>query len=215
MSCAGALGSHLATGDEGERRVPERAFAMIASDGSLLALSAGGDLAAFGQLVDRHQSIVLAVARRMLAGHRQEADDVAQEALLRLWRSAGQLDVGIAGAGPWLLRVVSNLCIDRLRLQGRLPPMDENFHEALEAPVQLSALTQRETAQRIEAAVQALPDRQRVALALFHYDDLSLADIAAKLALSVDAVESLLARARRTLKKELEAEWRGLLEDTL
>ncbi len=188
------------------------AGAKTESDGSLLALCVGGDLSAFAILVDRHHAMVRNFANRMLGGT-SEAEDVAQEALLRLWRNAAKLDVTAAGAGPWLRRVVTNLCLDRLRVQGRLTPLDDDQPEAAEPPLQLTAITQRETSARVAAAMAALPDRQRVALALFHFEDLTLAGIASQLDLSVDAVESLLARARRTLKKQLEAEWRGLMED--
>ena len=181
------------------------------SDASLLALTASGDVAAFGTLLDRHQAMVLTLASRMMA-HDAGADDVAQETLLRLWRSAGSLELGNADAGPWLRRVASNLCIDRLRVQGRWAPMDDTVPEPFEPPTQLAGFARRETEARVEAALQCLPDRQRVALALFHFEDLSMAAIADRLALSVEAVESLLARARRTLKKDLEAEWRLLLE---
>jgi RNA polymerase sigma-70 factor, ECF subfamily len=183
------------------------------TDGSLLARSAGGDLAAFGVLVDRHQPQVLALADRLLPGN-SGADDVAQEALVRLWTVAGSLDVGEIGAGPWLRRVVSNLCIDRLRALGRLTALDDTVAEPSEPASQSAGLEQRETSARIKAALSTLPDRQRVALALFHDEELSLADIAARLTVSVDAVESLLSRARRSLRKQLETEWRELLEDT-
>lgn len=209
---AESLGPHLGIRDEGGRPTASPAPGNTESDGSLLALTASGDLGAFSRIVDRHQAMLLAVADRMMAGH-GEGDDIAQEALLRLWRSAGQLDIGEAGAGPWLRRVVSNLCIDRLRVQGRLAPMDDAVPEPSEPPSQLSGLAGRQTAARMEQAMQALPDRQRLALALFHYEELSLLDIAGRLALTVDAVESLLARGRRTLRKQLEADWRSLLDD--
>jgi len=204
----------LAKHDQSQRPEVIPALAASESDQSLLARMAGGDLSAFGVMTMRHQAMVLAVADRMFAGLQGEADDVAQEALLRLWRSAGTLEVGDMGAGPWLRRVVANLCIDRLRVQGRLTPLDESVPEPAEPARQLSALEQRETAVRVDAALKLLPERQRVALALFHYEELSLADIATKLGLSVMAVESLLARARRSLRKDLEAEWRGLREET-
>ncbi len=183
------------------------------SDGSLLARMAGGDLSAFEVFLDRYQGMVLSVADRMLSGC-SGADDVAQEALLRLWRSAGSLTAGEFGLGPWLRRVVSNLCLDQLRAQGRLAVLDESVPEPVEAAQQLSGLEQVEARDRIEQALRALPDRQRVALTLFHYESLPMADIATRLGLSPVAVESLLSRARRSLKKDLEAEWRELLERT-
>ena len=210
----GAVRMLLATPDDDAQQLAAAAAAGIGlSDQSLLARMASGDFDAFGVLVDRYQAMVLGVASRLLRGT-SGADDVAQETLLRLWRSAGQLDVGVHGAGSWLRRVAANLCVDRLRAQGRLAPMDESVPEPSVPALQLAGLESEESAARIETALCSLPDRQRAALALFHFDDLSLLDIAARLDLSVAAVESLLARARRTLKKQLEADWRELLEDS-
>src|SRR5262247_4555782 len=80
----------------------------------LLARVAAGEGEAFRGLVDRHLPTVLAIARRMLRDD-AEAEDVAQETLLRLWRNAGALELGEGGVRPWLRRVVSNLSIDRVR----------------------------------------------------------------------------------------------------
>ena len=96
----------------------------MSEDASLVAAAANGDAAAFRSLVDRHLSGVLAVARRMLRDD-AEAEDVAQEALLRLWRSADGLEVGPQGLRPWLRRVVSNLCVDRMRSGRRLMVVEE------------------------------------------------------------------------------------------
>lgn len=211
---AAVLGFHLATQDD-IRQLPEGVAAGIEdADGSLLALCASGDLEAFAMLVDRHQAMVVAVANRMLNGA-GDADDIAQEALLRLWRSSSTLEMqNAAGAGPWLRRVVTNMCIDRLRSQGRLRPLDEIVGELAEPASQLAFMTRQETAANVERAIRNLPDRQRLALALFHFEELSLAVIAIRLEVTVDAVESLLARARRTLKRDLDSEWREFLEDT-
>ena len=208
------LGFHLATRDDVRQPADGAVAGIEEADGSLLALCAGGDLTAFALLVDRYQAMVVAVANRMLNGV-SDADDIAQEALLRLWRSAGTLEMqDAAGAGPWLRRVVTNLCIDRLRSQRRLRPLDETVAEPAEPASQLAFMTRQEMAAHVERAIRGLPDRQRIALALFHFEELSLAAIATRLELSVDAVESLLARARRTLKKDLEPEWREFLDDT-
>jgi RNA polymerase sigma-70 factor, ECF subfamily len=209
----GVLRFGLAAHDQNPEPVEGLSSGSIESDGSLLARVASGDLSAFEVLVDRYQAMVLSVADRMLAGA-SGADDVAQEALLRLWRSAGALSLGDAGAAPWLRRVVSNLCMDQLRAQGRLAVLDESVPEPVAPAMQLAGLEQLDTFDRVEKALKLLPDRQRVALFLFHYERLTIADIAARLGLSAVAVDSLLSRARRTLKKDLEAEWRELLEQT-
>ena len=178
-------------------------------DATLVAAAARGDVAAFRALVDRHLAGVLAVGRRMLRDD-AEAEDVAQEALLRLWRSAEGLEVGAQGLRPWLRRVVSNLCVDRMRSGKRVSVMEE-VPERAEPATQLSQLEAQDTSQRVDAALKELPDRQRTALTLFHYEGLSQIEVGQIMGISDEAVESLLARARRTLKAALRDDWRDLL----
>ena len=193
-----------------ESQQPVRPLANAAGDEAMLAARIGkGDASAFGVLVDGHLAGALSVARRMLRDD-AEAEDVAQEALLRLWRSAASLDVGVHGVKPWLRRVVSNLCIDRTRARARVTVTDE-VPEVADPARQLAALEDEELRQRVDRALKALPDRQRLALTLFHYEGLSQIEIGAEMGISDEAVESLLARARRQLKSELKAEWQGLI----
>jgi RNA polymerase sigma-70 factor, ECF subfamily len=181
-------------------------------DAALVAAVAHGDAAAFRTLVDRHLAGVLAVARRMLRDD-AEAEDVAQEAMLRLWRSADGLEVGPPGLRPWLRRVVSNLCVDRMRSGKRLMVTDE-VPEQVEPATQHSQLEAQDTSERVEAALRALPDRQRLALTLFHYEGLSQIEVGKAMGISDEAVESLLARARRTLKAALRDQLSELLADS-
>jgi RNA polymerase sigma-70 factor (ECF subfamily) len=174
-----------------------------------VAAAARGDAAAFRTLVDRHLSGVLVIARRMLRDD-AEAEDVAQEAMLRLWRSADGLEVGAIGLRPWLRRVVSNLCVDRMRSGKRLTVTDE-VPEQIEAATQHSQLEAQDTSRRVDAALKALPDRQRMALTLFHYEGMSQVEVGRVMSISDEAVESLLARARRSLKAALREEWRDLI----
>jgi RNA polymerase sigma-70 factor (ECF subfamily) len=181
-------------------------------DAALVAAAAHGDAAAFRTLVDRHLAGVLAVARRMLRDD-AEAEDVAQEAMLRLWRSADGLEVGPPGLRPWLRRVVSNLCVDRMRSGKRLMVTDE-VPEQVEPATQHSQLEAQDTSERVEAALRALPDRQRLALTLFHYEGLSQIEVGKAMGISDEAVESLLARARRTIKAALRDQLSELLADS-
>ena len=182
-----------------------------ADEARLLARVAAGEAAAFRTLLDRHLGGAQAIARRMLADA-AEADDVAQEAFLRLWTNRGRIEVGPGGVKPWLRRVVSNLSIDRIRARRNTDVTDE-VPERIEPPTQLRDLEGRELQDRVKAALQKLPERQRQALVLFHYEGLSQVEVGAAMGVSDEAVESLLGRARRALKAALAGEWRALLPD--
>jgi RNA polymerase sigma-70 factor (ECF subfamily) len=163
-------------------------------------------------LVDRHLPTVLAIARRMLRDD-AEAEDVAQETMLRLWRNAAGLELGPNGVRPWLRRVASNLCIDRVRARRNTTVVEEVPEESA-PPSQLRHLAERELGARVDAALQALPERQRLALTLFHYEGMSQIEVGQVLGISDEAVESLLARARRALKVALKEEWRELMPES-
>ena len=192
---------------EGQRAEPRSGAAT--SDAVLVARMAGGDATAFGELVARHIGGMLGVARRMLRDD-AEAEDVTQEAMLRLWRLGDGLTLGAGGVRPWLRRVVSNLCIDRIRAGKSLDVTDE-VPEVPTPPSQLHDLEHGEMAGRVDAALKALPERQRLALTLFHFEGMSQVEVAATMGISDEAVESLLARARRALKSSLADEWRELV----
>lgn len=180
-------------------------------DEALMARIAEGDARAFSELVDTRLERVLAVARRMLGGD-AEAEDVAQEVMLRLWRQADQWHGGRAQISTWLYRVTVNLCIDRLRAR-----REDATGEVPERPTpagQQQALEEEDLRALMDGALQELPDRQRLALVLFHYEDLSMAAVAETMEVSVEAVESLLARGRRALKQRLEPAWREMLPET-
>jgi RNA polymerase sigma-70 factor (ECF subfamily) len=180
------------------------------SDAVLTARAAGGDRLAYAALVERHLPRVYAITRRML-GNEAAAEDAAQEALLRLWTHAGSYDPSKAMLSTWLTRIATNLCLDRLRKR-----REEQWDDRYDAPLpadQEKTVADRQLAQRVDAALQALPERQRLALVLCHYEDLSMAEAARAMDTSVEAVESLLSRARRSLKQLLASEWRSLLPD--
>jgi len=182
-----------------------------ATDVDLLARVAERDQAAFRELIARHLATVRSIARRMLKDD-AEADDVAQECLVRLWQSAGDIELGPAGARPWLRRVAANLCIDRIRA-GRRIEVTDDVPEQEVGPHQLKGLADADLGRRVDAALKGLPERQRLALTLFHYEGLSQLEVGEVLGVSDEAVESLLARARRTLRTVLKDEWKQLLDE--
>ncbi|MEX0308925.1 MAG: RNA polymerase sigma factor [Tateyamaria sp.] len=175
-------------------------------DATLLARYAKGDAAAARTLTVRLVPRAQAQAFRML-GDTAEAEDVVQEAMLRLWKQAPDWRSGEAQVSTWLYRVVANLCTDRLRKRPRSGvALDDVAEPADPAP---SAEAQLQNAARLEALRQALadlPERQCLALTLRHFEGASNPEIAARLDISVEAVESLTARAKRALTNALKGQ---------
>jgi len=174
----------------------------LEEEAALLARYAAGDASAARELADRLLPGALRQAWRML-GDEHEAEDVAQEAMLRLWRQAGTWRGGEAQVSTWLYRVVRNLCIDRIRRRRPAPDIADVAEPPDPAPPVLERLAETEAQRALARAILALPGRQRRALVLRHFDGHANPEIAARLDCSVEAVESLLARARRTLAARL------------
>jgi len=177
-------------------------------DADLLVLVAKGEQPAFRQLLARYLPRMVATARRLLGGD-AEAEDVAQEAALRLWRNAGRIVVTEAGVGGWLYRVTTNLALDKIR--GRRSDGPDALEYMTVPPDQQRRLVERDLGVRVDKELQALPERQRVALVLCHYEGMSMSDAGEVMGISSEAIESLLARGRRTLRAALADEWRALL----
>ncbi|MBW6526377.1 RNA polymerase sigma factor [Sphingomonas sp. RHCKR7] len=173
-------------------------------DAALVARVGRGDRAAARLLITAKLPRVLALATRLLRD-RGAAEEVAQETFLRAWRGAGDWRTGRARYDTWLHTVVLNLCRDRLRRRRELTgePVPDRADPTPDAE---QTLLTAERARRVADAIAALPERQREAIVLVHYQDLSGAEAAAALEVSVEALESLLARARRTLRARFAAE---------
>lgn len=169
-------------------------------DEALLVLYANGDRAAARSLTLRLTPRVLGYATRLL-GDRAEAEDVAQEAMLRLWRVAPDWRQGEAQVSTWLYRVVTNLVTDRLRLRQRrnASALDDAPEVADGAPGAVAGLIQADRMAALETALAALPERQRQAVVLRHLEGLANPEIAEVLQIGVEAVESLTARGKRAL----------------
>lgn len=172
-----------------------------APDEALLVLYANGDGAAARMLTERLAPRVLRFAARMLSDA-AEAEDVTQEAMLRLWRIAPEWRQGEAQVTTWLYRVVRNLCTDRLRRKRPLgldaAPEVEDDHPGVVAQMQAA-----DRAKALDGALSRLPDRQREAVVLRHLEGLSNPEIAEVMEISVEAVESLTARGKRALAADL------------
>ena len=170
------------------------------SDEKLMQAVAGGDIDAFGELVRRHQERAWRIAYHY-TGNRADAEELAQEAFLRILDAAENYRPS-ANFTAYLYQVVANLCLDFIRkkrphLIEALPP-----HEEQGLPPD-EALAAKERNDAIRAALNGLPGRQRMAVILFYFEDLSHSEIASVVRTSVKAVERLLARARNSLAETL------------
>jgi RNA polymerase sigma factor (sigma-70 family) len=174
---------------------------MIDPDADLVARVGRGDRTAAEILMARHLPRLLALARRMLSDP-VEADDAVQDAFMQLWTHAARWEPGRAKFGTWLYRVTLNKCYDRLR---RRPAarLEEAADIADPDPGPEANLQNAALSAQIEAALAALPDRQRAAIQLCHFQGCGNIEAAEILGVSVEALESLLARGRRTLRSRL------------
>lgn len=168
------------------------------SDTALLVRYGNGDVGAANELTSRLAPRILTYASRILSDE-AEAEDVTQEAMLRLWRVAPNWRQGEAQVSTWLYRVASNLCMDRLRKRGRSTPLDAVHEVQDDRPEVASDMIARDRKMALEAALVRLPERQRQAVVLRHIEGLSNPEIAAVMDIGVEAVESLTARGKRAL----------------
>ena len=168
-----------------------------ASDDVLLRQFAEGDSAAARVLTDRLGPRCLSVAMRML-GNRAEAEDVTQDAMMRLWQMAPNWVPGQAKVSTWLYRVTLNLCVDvqRKKRPDRLDDVPEPEDDDLSAADRLQEVARRDA---LQMALSQLPDRQRQAVILRHIEELPNPEIAGIMGISTEAVESLTARGKRAL----------------
>jgi RNA polymerase sigma-70 factor (ECF subfamily) len=175
-----------------------------ADDAALVARLAAREEAALAEVIAAHAAVLHRIAWRML-GDPHEAEDVAQEALLRLWDKAPTLTDRDMRLGAWLKRVAVNLSIDRLRA-GRRQSGEEVPECADEAPLADAVLEAGEEGARARALIAALPERQRAAIILTYYEELANAEAAGIMGMNIKAFESLLHRARAALRRAFEAQ---------
>jgi len=180
-------------------------------DDSLMVATARGDAAAFRSLVERWSPRVLAFATRALA-QRADAEDVTQETFVRALRAAPRY-VPQGRFAAWLFRIAGNLIRAELRrrrvrgwLLGRSEPDAEAILASLPAPRHFDAdgpLRDAEARALLALGLARLPERQRLAVLLHHLEGLPVRDVAAALAVSEHAAESLLARGMAALRRHL------------
>ena len=168
----------------------------------LIRRAAAGDGRAFAELARLLARPALSTAIKVL-GDRALAEDAVQEALTRLWREAGRFDPARGSFAGWWRRMLMNCALDGRRKLRPVAALDEAETIADAGPGPLAAAESADLAARVQAAAATLPARQRAALALFHGEGLSMADIAAALETCEKAVEGLLLRGRAALKEQL------------
>jgi len=172
------------------------------TDADLLSAFAAGDRSAALELTQRLTPRVMGQAYRLL-GNRAEAEDVAQDAIMRLWKIAPDWDAERALVTTWLYRVVANLCTDRLRKRGRGVALEAIEEPADGAPSAAAGLQETARGQALRAALADLPERQAQAVSLRHLEELGNPQIADIMDTNVRTVESLIARGKRALIAKL------------
>ncbi len=170
-------------------------------DEQLMVLTAQGDNEAFDVLIRRHQSLVYCLATR-LTGNQTTAEDIAQDAFLRVYQSAGRYSP-TAKFTTWLYKIVYNLCIDHIRRPRHLTISDESFDGFSADTTVTGELEAREISEKIHNAIEQLPDRQKQAVIMHRFGGLSHSQIAEIIGTTNAAVESLLVRAYAELRIKL------------
>jgi RNA polymerase sigma-70 factor (ECF subfamily) len=178
----------------------------VIDEADLLRRAREGELQAFNALVLEYQGLVFSVCFRLL-GQRQAAEDATQDAFVAAWRGLG----GLKGAfRPWLLRIAANACTDELRRRGRRPAssletaLEEGVPEPFDSdPSPETAALDQELRRRLEAALQELPEDQRLALVLCDVEGLDYGEIAAVMRTSLGTVKSRISRGRARMRQLL------------
>jgi len=175
----------------------------LRSDEQLVAIFRAGNDAAFSVIHDRYRQRLFAYARQMLGGSRQDAEDALQDVFLRAYSSLRSNDRPLS-LRAWLYRVAHNRCIDHLR---RPTPPAADLFDTSRKPLHdpMDELVRREDLRQLVADVRRLPDQQRSALLMREMDGMSYAELAEALDVSLQAVKSLLVRARIGLVEAVEA----------
>ena len=178
----------------------------LLTDKQLITQVARGDSAAFRQLAGRHLGRAYAIAFR-LVHNREDAEEVAQEAVSKVWQKAALFDPSRSAFSTWFYRIVSNAALDRLR---RRKPPSENLDDYTErlsdnAPTGEELRIKADESRHIKQAIAALPPAQQMAITLVYYEDFSQAEAARIMNITTSALEALLFRGKKGLKQRLTA----------
>ena len=189
----------------------EPSQAGAASDRDLMVRLAAGDREALAPLMDRHYPRLYRLALSYVRNP-DDALDVVQETFVKAFQKADRWD-GSTEAGPWLSRVAVNQSIDRWRRnrrrQATFTPLAEGDHDeslAAGGPDPDRRVLRREMRDRLSAALESLPDRQRAVVVLRHYQEMSLDEIAQTLGMRLGTVKSTLHRALGRMRTGLRGE---------
>jgi RNA polymerase sigma-70 factor (ECF subfamily) len=173
-------------------------------DDTDLVLRVGeGDARAYHELCSRHAARLRAFVMRLVRND-ADADDIVQETFLRLWLRAGDYERR-ARFVTWLCQIAHNLAVDRLRAQNRWQPLPDDDDAMPISARQPRLVDEKHRAEALERAIAGLPERQAAAIELVHRQGLTGGEASEVLGIGAEALESLLSRARRTLKTELSA----------
>ena len=173
------------------------------SDEELMRQVMQGHGLAYEVLVRRHIKRAYAVAVRV-CGNPAEAEDIAQEAFTKLWVSAATWKEGKAKFSTWFYRIIVNECMDRLR--ARKPTVEIDAETMVDArPNAEKQLGQSQMEKQVKSAVDALPDRQRLAMSFCYYEGFSNQQAADIMGMNIKALEGLLVRAKKTLRHTLKS----------
>ena len=178
---------------------------MGVDEADLIGRSVGGDESAYELLVEQHLPSLSSYVMRMMA-NAAEADDIIQETFIRLWTDGYKYKPRSAKLTTWLHNIAHNLCIDYFRKHNRLIAEEGEQPDAAVIGPEENYI-RHSLGRHIQGAMMAIPERQRSAIIMCHYQGLSNRDAASVIGVSVEALESLMARGRKKLRNILTLDW--------
>lgn len=181
----------------------------LSTDEQLVALVCAGDKTAFRALAQRHGQRFRALAFRF-TGDMALAEDLVQEAFVKLWTNAGLFDARKAKFTTWFYRIVVNKCLDEKRKR-KIAALPEGFDAPDKAPLADVGMETAAAAARLKKVLDSLSERQKTAIILCYFDGLSNLEAAAVMTLNIKAFESLMVRARTQMRNMMKADKENLL----